>query len=189
MDFPTTVDEAITLGFGKNRATLSAAIEARFGQAPPDAFFAPFAARSAAAFEHELLPVSGVSELLAELPLPRCVASNGHLDRVRKRLAVTPLLPFFYPHVFSASQVAAGKPAPDLFLFAARRLGAEPSVCTVVEDSIPGVEAAIAVRMPVVGFCGGSHCPDDHAERLRGAGGSRGFANMAGTLASFVRGK
>src|SRR5712691_4885511 len=78
MDFPTTIEEAVTLGFGKNRATLSAAVEARFGQALPDAFFATFAARSAAVFERELLPVPGVEELLAALPLPRCVASNGH---------------------------------------------------------------------------------------------------------------
>ena len=119
LDFPTTIDEAITLGFGKNRATLSAAVEARFGHALPDTFFETFAARSSAVFERELLPVPGVEELLAALPLPRCVASNGHLERVRERLTLTRLLRFFDPHVFSAIQVAAGKPAPDLFLFAA----------------------------------------------------------------------
>jgi len=185
VDFPATLDEAITLGFGKNRATLSAAVEARFGSALPDAFFETFAARSAAAFEHELLPVPGVENLLATVTTPRCVASNGHLDRVRQRLALTGLLPFFDPHVFSASQVAHGKPAPDLFLLAAHRFGAQPGSCTVVEDSIPGVEAAIAAQMPVVGFCGGSHCPDDHAERLRVAGCSRVFARMS-DLAAFL---
>jgi HAD superfamily hydrolase (TIGR01509 family) len=188
MDFPTTIEEAVTLGFGKNRATLSAAVEARFGHALPDTFFATFAARSAAVFERELLPVPGVEELLAALPLPRCVASNGHLDRVRKRLAVTRLLPFFEPHVFSAIQVAAGKPAPDLFLFAAGRLGTPPEGCIVVEDSVPGVEAAMAAQMPVVGFCGGSHCPDGHADRLIAAGCSRVFARMP-DLAAYLRGE
>jgi len=186
VDFPTTVDEAITLGFGKNRATLSAAVEARFGRALPDTFFETFAARSAAAFEHELSPMAGVVDLLAASPVPRCVASNGRLDRVRQRLAVTRLLPFFDPHVFSASQVAFGKPAPDLFLFAAQRLGAPAKDCTVVEDSIPGVEAAVAAGMPVVGFCGGSHCPDSHTDRLIAAGCSRVFAKMA-DLATFLR--
>jgi HAD superfamily hydrolase (TIGR01509 family) len=185
LDFPTTIEEAVTLGFGKNRATLAAAVEARFGHPLPDTFFAMFAARSTAAFEHELLPVPGVEELLAVLPVARCVASNGHLDRVRQRLTVTRLLPFFEPHVFSASQVALGKPAPDLFLFAAERLGASPGDCIVVEDSVPGVEAAIAARMPVVGFCGGSHCPQDHADRLRAAGCSRVFARMP-DLAAFL---
>jgi len=186
LDFPTTIDEAIALGFGKNRVTLSAAVAAQFGEALPDTFFEAFAARSASAFEHELSPMVGVEDLLAALPMPRCVASNGRLDRVRQRLAITGLLPFFDPHVFSASQVAFGKPAPDLFLFAAQRLGARPADCTVVEDSIPGVEAAIAARMPVVGFCGGGHCPQDHADRLIAAGCSRVFAKMP-DLAAFLR--
>ena len=186
VDFPTTIDEAITLGFGKNRTTLSAAVTSQFGRALPDTFFETFAVRSAAAFEEELLPMAGVEDLLAVLPAARCVASNGRLDRVRQRLAVTRLLPFFDPHVFSASQVAFGKPAPDLFLFAAQRLGARPADCTVVEDSIPGVEAAITARMPVVGFCGGGHCPQDHADRLIAAGCSRVFAKMP-DLAAFLR--
>jgi len=186
LDFPTTIDEAIALGFGKNRVTLSAAVAAQFGEALPDTFFEAFAARSASAFEHELSPMVGVEDLLAALPMPRCVASNGRLDRVRQRLAITGLLPFFDPHVFSASQVAFGKPAPDLFLFAAQRLGARPADCTVVEDSIPGVEAAIAARMAVVGFCGGGHCPQDHADRLIAAGCSRVFAKMP-DLAAFLR--
>jgi HAD superfamily hydrolase (TIGR01509 family) len=186
IDFPTTIDQAITLGFGKNRATLSAAVALQFGRALPDTFFETFAARSATAFEHELTPVPGVEELLATLSRARCVASNGHLDRVRQRLSVTRLLPFFEPHVFSASQVAFGKPAPDLFLFAAQRLGAAPEGCIVVEDSIPGVEAAVAAGMPVVGFCGGGHCPDGHAERLSAAGCVQVFARMP-DLAAYLR--
>jgi len=188
LDFPTTIDEAIALGFGKNRVTLSAAVAAQFGEALPDTFFEAFAARSASAFEHELSPMVGVEDLLAALPMPRCVASNGRLDRVRQRLAITGLLPFFDPHVFSASQVAFGKPAPDLFLFAAHQLGARPGDCTVVEDSVPGVEAAIAAQIPVVGFCGGSHCPDDHADQLIAAGCSQVFAKMS-DLARFFFGE
>jgi HAD superfamily hydrolase (TIGR01509 family) len=185
VDFPTTIDEAIALGFGKNRVTLSAAVAAQFGRALPNTFFETFAVRSAAAFERELSPMAGIEDLLTALPMSRCVASNGRLGRVRQRLALTGLLPFFDPHVFSASQVAFGKPAPDLFLFAAQRLGARPGDCTVVEDSIPGVEAAIAAQIPVVGFCGGSHCPDDHADRLIAAGCSRVFAKMPDLAAFF----
>ena len=185
-DFTTTVEEAIILGFGTNRATLSAAVATRFGRALPDTFFETFAARSAAAFELELSPMAGVKDLLAALPLPCCVASNGHLVRVRQRLAMTGLLPFFDPHVFSAIQVAHGKPAPDLFLFAAERFGAAPEDCIVVEDSIPGVEAAVAAGMTVVGFCGGGHCPEGHGDRLMAAGCSQVFAPMT-DLAVFLR--
>jgi HAD superfamily hydrolase (TIGR01509 family) len=185
LNFSTTIDEAVALGLGKNRATLAAAIETRFGRSLPDSFFETFAARSAAVFKDELLPMPGVAELLTALPMRRCVASNGHLERVRQRLVVTGLLGFFDPHVFSASQVARGKPAPDLFLFASERLGVRPEGCVVVEDSTTGVEAAIAAGIPVVGFCGGSHCPGDHADRLRSAGCTRVFARMP-ELAAFL---
>ncbi len=177
-DLPATAEEALALGFGKNRATLTEAVEARFGQTLPDGFFEAMRARTALALERELKPMPGIADLLAALPAARCVASNGHLDRVRERLALTGLLHFFDPHVFSAIQVAAGKPAPDLFLFAAERLAAPPDCCLVIEDSIAGVAAARAAHMPVVGFCGGSHCPADHAERLLAAGCARVFARM-----------
>jgi HAD superfamily hydrolase (TIGR01509 family) len=133
------------------------------------------------------LPIPGIEKLLATLPARRCVASNSHLERVRHALRVTRLLPLFDPHVFSASQIARGKPAPDLFLFAPRQLGAAPEECVVVEDSTTGVEAAVAAGMPVVGFCGGSHCPGDHADRLSAAGCSRVFAGMP-DLAEFLCG-
>jgi HAD superfamily hydrolase (TIGR01509 family) len=186
VDFPTTIEEAIILGFGTYHAALSAAVATRFGRPLPEAFFEMFAARSAEAFELELSAMAGVEDLLAALPLPRCVASNGHLVRVRHRLALTGLLPFFDPHVFSAIQVATGKPAPDLFLFAAERFDAAAQDCIVVEDSIPGVEAAVAAGMPVVGFCGGGHCPKGHGDRLMAAGCSQVFDRMT-DLAIFLR--
>jgi HAD superfamily hydrolase (TIGR01509 family) len=185
-DFPATTAEALMLGFGKNRATLCDAVESRFGRPLSDEFFETMRARTALVLERELRPIPGVEELLNTLPLPRCVASNGHLERVRERLTLTGLLRFFDPHVFSAIQVVAGKPAPDLFLFAAERLGMPPEGCIVVEDSVAGVAAAVAAGMPVVGFCGGSHCPDDHADRLIAAGCSQVFARMA-ELAAFLR--
>jgi HAD superfamily hydrolase (TIGR01509 family) len=177
-DFPITMDEAMLLGFGKNRLTLTAEVETRFGRALPDRFFDTFRAHVDAAFERELTAIPGIEELLAALPTPRCVASNSHLDRVRHALAVTRLLPLFDPHIFSASQVAQGKPAPDLFLFAAGQFDAARDRCIVVEDSTVGVEAAVAAGMPVVGFCGGGHCPADHAERLIAAGCSQVYAAM-----------
>jgi HAD superfamily hydrolase (TIGR01509 family) len=157
---------------------LTAAVEDRFGRALPDGFFETMRARTALVLERELKPMPGVSELLAALPAARCVASNGHLPRVRQRLALTGLLHWFEPHVFSATQVAAGKPAPDLFLLAADRLGALPEACAVIEDSIVGVAAAVAAGMPVVGFCGGSHCPTGHGAELSAAGCARVFDDM-----------
>jgi HAD superfamily hydrolase (TIGR01509 family) len=184
--FPATTEEALELGFGKNRDTLSASVEKRYGGALPDGFFEAMRARTAIVLERELKPMPGVSALLNALSGARCVASNGHLQRVRERLALTGLLDFFEPHVFSAIQVAAGKPAPDLFLLAAQRLGAVPAACTVIEDSTVGVAAALAAGMPVVGFAGGSHCAGDHAERLAAAGCPLVFSHMS-ELAAYLR--
>lgn len=184
-DCPATAVEALALGFGKNRATLTASVEARFGRTLPDRFFETMRAQTALALERELVAMPGIEELLKGLPTARCVASNGHLDRVRERLALTGLLGFFDPHVFSAMQVAHGKPAPDLFLLAAQSFGAAPASCLVVEDSVIGVTAAIAAGMPVLGFCGGSHCPDGHADELIAAGCSLVFTRMT-ELAAYL---
>ena len=183
--FPATTAEALDIGFGKNRDTLTATVEERYARPLPEGFFETMRERTASILERELRPMPGVTELLTALPQARCVASNGHLPRVRQRLALTRLLGFFDPHVFSATQVAAGKPAPDLFLLAAHQLGASPASCLVVEDSVIGVAAAVAAGMPVVGFCGGSHCAEDHAEQLIGAGCSHAFARMA-DLATYL---
>jgi beta-phosphoglucomutase-like phosphatase (HAD superfamily) len=97
---------------------------------------------------------------------------------LRHSLTVTGLLRYFDPHIFSATQVARGKPAPDLFLFAASRMQAAPDTCLVIEDSEAGVRAAVAAGMRVIGFTGGGHCRLGHAERLRTAGATAIFDHM-----------
>jgi len=108
-------------------------------------------------FESELRPIPGIAEALASIELPRCVASSSQVERVKLSLAVTGLAPFFGDRIFSASMVDNGKPAPDLFLHAAREMQIEPARCIVIEDSPAGVEAAKRAGMRVFAFLGGSH--------------------------------
>jgi HAD superfamily hydrolase (TIGR01509 family) len=105
----------------------------------------------------DLQPVAGVAEALARLPVPVCVASSSSPERIRLSLGVTGLLDFFEPHIFSATMVEHGKPAPDLFLHAAREMRTDPSRCVVIEDSPAGVTAAKAAGMRVFAFTGGGH--------------------------------
>jgi beta-phosphoglucomutase-like phosphatase (HAD superfamily) len=107
------------------------------------------------------------------------VASSSTLARLRHSLGLTGLYARFAPHVFSAEQVARGKPAPDLFLHAATEMGYAPARCLVIEDSTSGVRGAVAAGMRVWGFIGGGHCADGHAARLRDAGAERVFSHMA----------
>lgn len=132
-----------------------------------------------AAFETELKPTIGVAEALDEISLPRCVASSSQLERIALSLKVAGLHARLEPHIFSASMVARGKPAPDLFLHAATAMGAEPGRCVVVEDSPFGVQAARRAGMRAFGYVGGSHArAPDHANALRAAGASVVFDEM-----------
>jgi len=176
--FPITAQE-LEEHPGISRAGLIELIEGRFGRPLPEGFMETTRAKIVRAFTDELQAIEGISELLQSVKIPICVASNSHPDRVRHSLKVTGLWEFFDPHVFSAAMVERGKPAPDLFLFAAERLNVGPDDCLVIEDSVHGTVAAQAAGMPVIGFCGGSHCKIGHAERLLGAGCMRVFARMS----------
>ncbi len=130
-------------------------VEERLGHSVPADWPARSQAQLWAAFERELKPVPGVQtalQTLAAANVTLAVGSQGSHDKMQLTLGVTGLLPFFEGRIFSATQVAHPKPAPDLFLLAARSLGFEPEQCVVVEDSTRGVKAALAAGMRVLGF-------------------------------------
>lgn len=131
-----------------------------------------------AKFETDLKPIEGVREAILSLPYPRCVASSSTPERIALSLRITGLSDLF-DHVFSATQVARGKPAPDLFLHAAARMNASPMDCVVIEDSAAGVQGALAAGMRVIGFTGGAHCGPEHRDKLRAAGASVIIDHMA----------
>jgi HAD superfamily hydrolase (TIGR01509 family) len=165
---------------GISTASMLETIEAERGRRLPASFQATLRARILTAFEDALEPVAGVPALLEALPLNRCVASSSHPERIRRSLKLAGLLDRLAPHLFSASMVSAGKPAPDLFLLAAARMAVRPSRCLVIEDSAVGIRAGKAAGMTVFGFVGASHVrPEIHAPRLRAAGADAVFADMA----------
>ena len=183
-----TLEEAMLFGIGKSSTTFAAAIEQEFGITLPAGFIEGRRAQIMNAFTSELRPIEGIPELLAALKLKRCVASNSHIDRVRQALTTTRLLPHLDPHIYTAAMVAHGKPAPDLFLYAAAQHGVLPERCLVVEDSLSGVVAALAAGMPVVGFVGGSHIRAGHADAMRDAGCVEVFGRMD-EVATFLDGR
>jgi HAD superfamily hydrolase (TIGR01509 family) len=137
---------------GRSLADCVRLIEEDLGRPVPEDFLTRLNARTYAAFRQQLQAIPGVADLVARLELPSCVASSGSHEKMRLTLGLTGLLPHFEGRLFSATEVARGKPAPDLFLHAARSLGAPPTACLVVEDSVPGVQAAVAAGMRVYGF-------------------------------------
>ncbi len=150
-------DAAYEHFLGKSMKSVREILARDFGLVVTDAHLTDMRVELMRRFREELRPVPGVSEMLPRLGLPYCVASSGTLDRIRYALGVTGLLGLFEPHLFSAAMVARGKPAPDLFLLAAERMGAAPNACLVIEDSPAGVAAARAAGMTVFAFTGGAH--------------------------------
>jgi HAD superfamily hydrolase (TIGR01509 family) len=109
------------------------------------------------AFERELESMDGVQSVLTNLAIPYCVATSSSPARAARSLAIAGLTAHFGERVFTASQVAKGKPAPDLYLFAARQMGVAPRNCLVIEDSFTGILSAQSAGMTVWRFTGGSH--------------------------------
>jgi HAD superfamily hydrolase (TIGR01509 family) len=139
------------------------------GRAVPDEFLPGVFAETDRIFASEgLRKTEGIDEALAALPHPKCVASSGLLDDVRDNLASTGLLPHFgVERLFVAAMVRHGKPAPDLFLLAAERMGVRSADCVVIEDSVPGILGARAAGMRVLAYC----AQHNDADALIAAGG------------------
>jgi HAD superfamily hydrolase (TIGR01509 family) len=148
-------------------------IESMLGRAPPATFLSDLQARTFAAFRTELRAMPGIEEALDRLAVPFCVASSGDHEKMRTTLGITGLWPRFAGRIFSVTQVARGKPAPDVYLFAARQLGAEPAACVVVEDTPPGVQAGVAAGMTVFGYC--AYTPES---KLKAAGAQLTFDDL-----------
>ncbi|HKE50376.1 MAG TPA: HAD family hydrolase [Actinomycetes bacterium] len=141
-------------------------IEAHIGRKLPAGWPEETALRYREALATALRPVDGVVEALDRIDTQTCVASSGSHDKMAFTLGLTGLYPRFEGRIFSSSEVANGKPAPDLFLHAARQLGVEPARCVVVEDSRAGVAAARNAGMRAFGYAGGLTA----AHRLEGPG-------------------
>jgi len=153
--------------------------ESRLGSALPETFEADLAREAIAAFERDLRGIANVREAIEALGRPVCVASSSSPERIQASLRIVGYADLFGPRVFSAQQVANGKPAPDLLLHAAAQLGVAAADCLVVEDSAAGVTAATRAGMSVFGFTGGAHVSGaDYAARLTNAGAMLTFDDM-----------
>jgi HAD superfamily hydrolase (TIGR01509 family) len=170
---PTTLEHCMRDYRGRSLASVLEIAERDFGAAMPFDVAERYYAEVEAVFARELEPVPGVLGALDRIALPSCVASSGPHHKMAVTLRVTGLWDRFEGRIFSATEVANGKPAPDLFLHAAGRMGFDPASTAVVEDSLPGIEAAVAAGMRALAFARHS----DPAE-LAAAGGEP-FDDMA----------
>ena len=153
LGWPLSEAEIIDRFVGRSAEHMQLEIERQIGRSIDwDAEFEP---RYREVFERELVPVPGIVDALDKITTPVCLASSGSHDKMRFTLGKTGLFDRFDGRIFSVDQVEHGKPAPDVFLFAAAQMGAAPDRCAVVEDSVSGVTAALAAEMTAFAFAGG----------------------------------
>lgn len=150
--FSITPTEAMHRFRGLKLADCLADVQAQLGKDLPANFTAELRQRTAAAFRHRLKLIPGALDLVKSVRVPACVASSGPRDKIELSLTLTGLLPFFVNRIFSSYEIGSWKPEPGIFLHAAKVLGIEPSRCVVVEDSLPGIQAAHSAGMRAYAF-------------------------------------
>jgi HAD superfamily hydrolase (TIGR01509 family) len=163
-----TLEKVMQTFIGRTRDGCLELASKMIGHPLPPRFGEEWDAALFKALGDEVPPVAGIPELLRSIELPFCVASNGNRDRMEHALAAAGLLPLVHGRLFTAQEVANPKPAPDLFLHAARSMGVAPAECVVIEDTPTGVKAGIAAGMKVFGYAGAPHADPD-AMRALGA--------------------
>ena len=185
---PTSVEAAMEHFMGLSARPFEAALERYMGRPLPPAFHVDRRAEDERVLAEGLEAVAGAIGFVESLPpgLPRAVASSSSLDWITRHLDHLGLRSHFGDMIFSGREhVARPKPAPDLYLLAAERMGADISRTVIIEDSPVGVEGALASGGQVIGLCAGMHCPPDHGRRLRELGVERiasGFDEVAAML-------
>lgn len=155
LGWPLGEEEIIQRFVGVSDADFRRGIEAHLGRRLPDDWEDELESLHRKAFAEELRPVDGIVDALDQIAVPTCVASSGTHEKMRYTLGLTGLYGRFHGRLFSATEVERGKPSPDLFLHAARKMGVRPTSCVVVEDSFNGVSAGRAAGMKVFAYGGG----------------------------------
>jgi HAD superfamily hydrolase (TIGR01509 family) len=174
LGIPATVEEVFEKFVGRSMAQCLEVIANLLGREVPKDFAQQYHLRTAVALKSELKAVRGIEAALDAIQVPYCVASNGSHEKMQTTLGITGLLPRFQGKLFSVSEVARGKPFPDVFLYAADKSGVAPVACAVIEDTPTGVTAGVAAGMTVYGYC--AHTP---VQRLIDAGAHHTFDRMS----------
>jgi len=176
--YPITAEQVLTRFLGVSDREARQTIEIELGRKLPDDFESEMKQAALQRYADDLRHIPYVNETITAIALPKCVASSGTPEKIRHGLTCAGIYDLLAPHIFSATQVKRGKPAPDLFLYAAKQMRASPERCVVIEDSVPGITGALAAGMAVLGFHGGSHCRPGYADTLRAAGAVITFDDM-----------
>jgi len=176
--YPITAEQVHQRFLGRTSADATTEVERELGRPLAEAYELERQTKLFAALAEAVEAIPHLHEALDIIDTRKCVASSAVHEKIFTSLTRAKLYERFAPYIYSGSQVKFGKPAPDLFLFAADQMNVPPARCLVIEDSVAGVTGGMAAGMMVFGFHGGSHCRPDTAETLRTAGAAVTFDDM-----------
>ncbi|MAO25727.1 HAD family phosphatase [Roseovarius sp.] len=166
LGYEITTEEISRRFAGMPDEAVDAALAAELGAPLPAHFRTEIKKSVIEKYRSDLQPINGAKSLLSSLKTAYCIASSASPAKLALGLIETEMFELVYPNIFSTKLVDKGKPHPDIFLYAAKKMGALPSRCIVIEDSVAGVTAAKSAGMTCIGFTGGSHCVEGHSHRL-----------------------
>lgn len=177
-----TAQDVVRQFTGKSMLDAIHIVASTYGVSLPDSYIEEYETLLFDLFRSELKVIDGVRGVLSGLQVSSCVTSNSTHRRLAVTLATTGLNRFFGRNVFSAEDVARGKPEPDIFLHAASAFGANPKRCVVIDDNPSGIMGAVSAGAMAIGFCGGSHIEPGHDQRLYDAGAHEVLTSMSELL-------
>jgi HAD superfamily hydrolase (TIGR01509 family) len=170
LGYAITPAEVVRRFAGVSAKDMFATIERDLGRPLPADLGERIERRVLEHYRSDLRAIADVEETLEKLPWPYCVASSSRPSKLSLGLIETKLFDLCYPNIFSTVLVENGKPSPEIFLYAAQKMGARLDRCVVVEDSTAGIAGAKAAGMRAIGFVGGAHCAGEHSHKLSAAG-------------------
>ncbi len=176
--YPISAEQVRQRFLGRSAREATAEVERELGRPLAESYDLDQRTTLLAALADTVEAIPHLHDALDAIDTRICVASSAAHEKIFTTLSRTGLYERFAPNIFSGTQVSHGKPAPDLFLFAAGQMAALPRRCVVIEDSVPGVTGALAAGMTVLGFHGGSHCRPGDGQALRAAGAAATFDDM-----------
>ena len=176
--YPISAEQVRQRFLGRSAREATAEVERELGRPLAESYDLDQRTTLLAALADTVEAIPHLHDALDAIDTRICVASSAAHEKIFTTLSRTGLYERFAPNIFSGTQVSHGKPAPDLFLFAAGQMAAHPRRCVVIEDSVPGVTGALAAGMTVLGFHGGSHCRPGDGQALRAAGAAATFDDM-----------
>jgi HAD superfamily hydrolase (TIGR01509 family) len=178
MGFKIPLEDYIDLALGKHNSLVEKLLKKTYGIDLNQTFWEEVKRVQKDVFEKKLTAVKGIESALKKIPTAKCIASSSSMERLHHTLGITKLLPYFEGNIFSADFVAKGKPAPDIFLYAADKMKTHPKDCLVIEDSPAGIQGAISAGMTVYAFGGGKHITPKIKEKLKQTKAHRFFEDM-----------